>query len=328
MIGNPTLTAIFSCPYQAGGTLLLQIREGSFQAILVTANIIKAIEPFTMSSVKVVQLTGQTLLLGKNFILKIYDRRFASHIREEVEASPWTDIIEEEYNIYMEEGMGLDFISRLPAHTITPLGLWKAKWTAAQKEAYMENYILESFRTEVEVYKRLRDVGVQGKDVPCLIACAILAVPEETFSATGHPPTTVDYPGILLEYIEGFSLYGPLTNVPGEAWQSICDDSIRIVHLLDQLNICNIDGKLHNLFVREESARIYKVFMTDFALCVLREPDETEEEWREMKALQDEEGAVGYALQEVLSRGFVYQRSSVYMELDRLLTESWNKVAT
>jgi hypothetical protein len=56
--------------------------------------------------------------------------------------------------------------------------------------------------------------------------------------------------------------------------------------------------------------------MIDFALATLREEVQSEGEWRELKATQYEEGAVGYLLQSYHHPNFVYRRSEEYNQLD------------
>lgn len=56
--------------------------------------------------------------------------------------------------------------------------------------------------------------------------------------------------------------------------------------------------------------------MIDFALCKFRRKYGDEEDWREWKAIQDEEGAVGFVTQRYLGGGFVYRRSDTYRKLD------------
>lgn len=68
--------------------------------------------------------------------------------------------------------------------------------------------------------------------------------------------------------------------------------------------------------MRRELDGNFKVFMIDFALCRFRREYKTDNDWRECKAHEDEEGAVGFVMQKYLQGGFVYHRSALYEKLD------------
>lgn len=78
----------------------------------------------------------------------------------------------------------------------------------------------------------------------------------------------------------------------------------------------NKDVKTKNIIMRKEPEGKFKVVMIDFALCHFRREYKSEEDWREFKAYEDEEGAVGYVMQRYLQGGFVYHRSALYKKLD------------
>jgi hypothetical protein len=67
--------------------------------------------------------------------------------------------------------------------------------------------------------------------------------------------------------------------------------------------------------VHKESDDNYKVVMIDFGICTLREESEAEEDWWKMKAIEDEEGAVGRVMQMRLAPDFVYHQSVQSKEL-------------
>jgi RIO-like serine/threonine protein kinase len=59
-----------------------------------------------------------------------------------------------------------------------------------------------------------------------------------------------DIRGILMEYIEGFSLSELKTKTPQSQWQVICDDAIHIVNLIGDHEILNNDVCPENFLVR------------------------------------------------------------------------------
>ena len=76
----------------------------------------------------------------------------------------------------------------------------EAGWDSAHCEAYLQFYYQKLFSTETLVYDQLRDL--QGKCIPHLAARILLKSP----SSSGPAREYLDCPGILLEYVQGFSL--------------------------------------------------------------------------------------------------------------------------
>lgn len=161
-------------------------------------------------------------------------------------------------------------------------------------------------------YKRLKDI--QGRDVPLFLGRVTMpGYSSQSMAVSKY----VDCPGILLQYIEGFPLTDPASYAPKETWQNICEDAIRIVNIIGDRDTLNEDVKPRNFIVHKEPVGShFKVFMIDFALCKFRRQDQDEQDWREWKAMQDEEGAVGYVMQRYLTGGFIYHRSARYLKLD------------
>jgi len=128
----------------------------------------------------------------------------------------------------------------------------------------------------------------------------------------------LNIPGILLHYIGGFPLTDIADYAPRESWQTICEDAIRIINLIGDLGILNEDVKTRSFIAHEDmdAENEFKVTMTDFALCKFRREYEDDYAWDTWKAMQDEEGAVGYVMQRHLQGGSVYHRSDRYEKLD------------
>ncbi|OGM43039.1 hypothetical protein ABOM_009291 [Aspergillus bombycis] len=168
------------------------------------------------------------------------------------------------------------------------------------------------YETETEVYGTLKDI--QGKHVPQLFACATLRGSSALHEASVSKYTEI--PGILLEHIDGFPLTDIAVHAPREAWQSLCEQAIHIIHQVGDRGILNEDVKTRSFVVQKSSERKLKMLMLDFALCKFRRDYESEKDWWEWKAIQDEEGAVGYVMRRRLQGGYVYHRSALYTRLD------------
>jgi tRNA A-37 threonylcarbamoyl transferase component Bud32 len=285
----------------------------------VSACITKVIKPFTLSSVMVVLLDYPDLGLEGHMILKLYDRRFAPGLRECEGIPPWTFQIEQEYQKFILDGGASDFITKLRSNS--NLAETEGEyWCDVEYEAYLYDQMQKFYDTETKVYQRIKDM--QGRDVPRLIA-------RITVSPDSPSPTQkcLDCSGILLELIEGFPLGDIVVHAPRETWQGICEEAIYIVNTIGDRDIRNQDVKTRNFIVRRDPVEEkFKVFMIDFALCEFRREDQDEEDWRMWKALEDEEGAVGYVMQSHCKEAFVYRRSAQYLRLDHDFMSEENDV--
>lgn len=254
--------------------------------------------------------------LNERVILKLYDRRFATGLREDQKIQPWTFEIEQEYQQTILDGRVSEFIKSLHSEDDEDEKEEEEPWNAAQDEAYLFDYMQRLYEAEYEVYQRLEDI--QGRDIPRFLGRVKMPGNDSQSTTVSE---YVDCPGILLQYIEGVPLSDLASFAPKEAWQEICEDAIRIVNLLGDRGILNEDVKPWNFIVRKESDINFKVFMIDFALCNFREEYEDEEDWLESKAMEDEEGAVGCVMESRLEGGFVYHRSARSVELaERLMS--------
>ena len=245
-------------------------------------------------------------------VLKLFDRRFATQLRRDEKVNPWTPVIERQYHHFILDGSASGFMTKLNSNNQMAEKEGHS-WNDAQNEACLHDHMQNFYKTEVEVYDTLKDI--QGEKVSRLCAC--VAFPSS--SSTEELPLDrnyLDFPGILMQYIEGFPLTDVASHAPRETWQSLCEDAIQIVNLIGDRGVLNEDVKTRSFIVSEDPENKFKVFMIDFALCNFRREYEDEEDWRGWKAAEDEEGAVGYVMQRYLKGGFVYHQSAVYNKLD------------
>jgi hypothetical protein len=160
------------------------------------------------------------------------------------------------------------------------------------------------YKTETDVYDKLQDM--QGKDIPRLVARVLV----ESLTTSGLANEYLDCPGILLEFIQGFPLTELSDYAARDAWQHVCEEAIRISNRISDRDIRNEDIKTRSFIVRQNPVSMkYKVTMIDFGSCVFREPDQDDQDWREWKAMQDEEGAIGLVIGKKLKGGFKYNRT-------------------
>jgi serine/threonine protein kinase len=143
----------------------------------------------------------------------------------------------------------------------------------------------------VRTYESLRDL--QEQIIPKFLASVCLPSHD-----TDIPQQFLKYfeiRGILIEYIEGFSLSDLETKALKSQWQVICDNTIDIDHLISDHGILNNDVRPENFLVRSNPEGKYQVFQIDFCDVYYRD-SLSWKIWRERKYTSDEEGAVGLVM--------------------------------
>ncbi|KAJ4007665.1 hypothetical protein NW752_010333 [Fusarium irregulare] len=259
--------------------------------------------PWTLSCVMMVSIEApsdcsQNPNKDSDAFLKMFDRRGAQQLRQAHEIDAWTEDIEQTF----VTGLGSGEVDELLEKLRTILGYQherEEEWNVAENEAFLAEELRKSFDAEVATYARLKEY--QGGFIPRLLTAVtlevtpphpILSLPQQEFYRTR---------GLLLQYLQGFSLRSLVDNAPKESWQDIVDQAIRIVHILDDHEIINYDVRPANFMVVPKNGN-YEVFMVDFGQCRLREEDESDEQWGLAKWTADEEGAVGHVMRMILKR--------------------------
>jgi serine/threonine protein kinase len=270
--------------------------------MIVAAKIIKVFEPVTMSPVMRVQLDGE-----RPAVLKLYDRRFGPLMRKNSKIPPWNLKRERLYRQFVESGGADRFISYLNNDD----GEDDGDWTDAQEETFLYDKCCDLYDAETMVYNTL--CSLQGTSIPELLGTVSL----QTY-ITDDPEAQkyFEIRGVILEDCDGFSLDKLADNAPTGCWQSICDDAVSIVNSISDQGILNKDVKPESFVIRKISSNgstMYRPVMIDFALCRARALYESHASWRQEKRSQDEEGAVGFVMQQKLrKRGGYYRYKPSY----------------
>jgi serine/threonine protein kinase len=247
--------------------------------------------------------------------LKLYDRRFSEQLRPDHGIDPWTADAEQEYINAVRTGAARQFLRNL--HTIPNFEEDTGEtWDDGQIETFLTDEAHKLFDAETIVYDTLRDI--QGKLVPRLIARVHLAL--------SYPNTDIHHTdaaellhirGVLLQYIDGFSLSKVQDHAPRSEWQSIVDQAVAIVQVVGDHGVLDRDVRPDNFIVQRDRSGCYRVFMVDFGLARLRGGNESDREWAKAKLEKDEEGAVGLVMKKRLAReGFElrFENSDRYLE--------------
>jgi hypothetical protein len=273
--------------------------------------------PRTLSCTMIVDILDQSQS-AKTAFLKLYDRRFADQFRRDWCVAPWTKDMEEDHVRFVRSGAIHGFLHKL--HTDESfLDQEGAEWDHDQNEAFLGDEMLKIYKAETATYGALRDY--QGHLIPRLLAAVDLRLtpPNVEEASQGEEPDSDFFhvKGVLLEYIQGFTMSDIDVHAPRSAWQDIVDQALGIVRVLGDRNILNRDVRHGNFMISPKGNNKYQVFMIDFGQCRLRGKDETDFDWGRAKYRQDEEGAVGLVMKKRLGdHGFKlhYEISERYLQ--------------
>ncbi|KAF2657461.1 hypothetical protein K491DRAFT_691097 [Lophiostoma macrostomum CBS 122681] len=306
--------------------------SSSRRGVVVTAEILRCFQPFTMSQVMVVRILTPTHYLEGEYVLKLYDKRLMATLREGDKILEWSSKLEQAFRKFT-------FSDEYPDHCLKLKHCFEIgdgydededEWDEARKET--KQYLLcnDMYEHELECYQRCKEL--QWADLPGLLGRIELY---ETYHSKHCPspdgshfpmPYPGIVPGLLLQYIpNAFSLQDlyeakPPPPAPKEALQYIVEEAIRIINIMMSKDILNTDVQPRNSLIRWDPVlNRWKVILIDFGHCYFRNEGESERDWRENQANQDEEGAIGYLMQTLLGEhrggGFKYEKTEYSKQL-------------
>ncbi|PGG99559.1 hypothetical protein AJ79_08496 [Helicocarpus griseus UAMH5409] len=184
-------------PYKVGRTLNVQLG----QAGPVTSATISRIFESNLSCTMAVKIDSSSL--NGQSVLKLYDRRFASRMRQHGKATAWNPDVEHQYRQFVQSGNGPSFFKFIRETDDEDLRYdYLDDWNDAQREAYLQHFCIHFYRTETEVYRRLH--LVQGIDIPRLFAS--LWIPAISSESAAAGKEFLSCPGLLVEFLHGFPL--------------------------------------------------------------------------------------------------------------------------
>ncbi|OKP01453.1 hypothetical protein PENSUB_7443 [Penicillium subrubescens] len=230
-----------------------------------------------------------------NMVLKLFDRRFVTEFRRVWNVDVWTPEAENKFHQFVNDSRSSKFLADIQRDKVN-MSSFDMKMSAGQK---------------VKAYDTLSDV--QGAVVPRLIGLATASSSSSVSPGPLNQPTVI--PGILLQYIRGFQLKDLGRHAPKELWNSICQDAMQLLRATGERGILNLDFQVRNVIVKKLRANHYKPFMIDLAICRFRAEAKDEEEWRQWRVDEDEEGWLGRGMEDHLDEDYVYRRSSYSKQL-------------
>ena len=95
-----------------GNTIELHLNI-PYDGLITKATILKVFEPFALSCVMVVRLACSAIALEGDMVLKSFDRRHATQLREDEMIKPWTSDIEKGHHRFILDGGAAKFIHML-----------------------------------------------------------------------------------------------------------------------------------------------------------------------------------------------------------------------
>ncbi|KAF4438768.1 serine threonine- kinase fnkB [Fusarium acutatum] len=267
------LTSIITAGgYEVGDVLQLHILQTNtdllpqYDIVSVTIS-----ELITCTMATVVRVNLDT---GGCAVLKLYDRRYGSGLRESsYEIIPYCDQAKAAFHAFLKRGaMGpflqelddedstADVIPRTTGHIrAEPDGL-------ARFEALLWRFADKHFKTETEAYMRMQDL--QGILIPKLYAVVRVVNSKENPREDEY----LDIHGILLESIQGHSLddliTAPCAPSTKQEWLSIVQRAVDSAHEINKRGIILDDSAPRNVVVDQTS---HQVFHVDFAQCFFKD---------------------------------------------------------
>lgn len=331
--------------YEARNIIRISINNQVIQA-----KVVKTFTPFTSCQAMVVQIFAPSLDLEGTYVLKVYDRRHSDEVRETYfHKKEWTVAGDIEYE---RRRWSKDFV-RFFLHLMSDNDLhfrgedfWSDEEDSDENEKENESEncnqletwafeeldaqvtCLKMYRAELEVYRRARQHGIDGTDVPRFIGSVRLLPGYCSKLCRTQSSNIKGVPGILMQYLPGCSLRD-IYNTPSprparEHWQSIIDDGLRIVqYYIQNMEFRNGDPNFpRNSVVHwDPIGKKWKCKLIDFGNCYFRSKDMTDWDWRHLQFQSDEEEYIARHMELFLERRkdfqYTWKRSEYTEELYR-----------
>lgn len=154
----------------------------------------------------------------RHAVLKMYDRRYAAFMRA-VHNLTCFELAEEEYRQFMLSPEGNKFAWKLAANEVTEDEAIDDHngWERARKEAYLSNQCQNLYRKEFEAYRSVEQLQGVGNGPRLYTSVKLNLWPVEDRLSDYKAQSFLDVPGVLLEYVEGYSVgnedYLPLSMI-------------------------------------------------------------------------------------------------------------------
>ncbi|KAF5611237.1 serine threonine kinase fnkB [Fusarium subglutinans] len=260
------------CGYEVGDVLQLQILQTNTDVLSQNETVSVRISEFlTCTMATVVRVTFDT---GDCAVLKLYDRRFGSGLRDcGYENFPYCDLSKAAFHGFIERGAMGPFLEELDEEDETSdlvprttSCIREGPDGVARFEALIWRYADKHFKTEAEAYNRMQDL--QGVHIPKLHVVVRLVPDEENTLDSEY----LNIHGILLESLAGHSLddliHAPSAPKSNSEWLSIVQRAVDSAHVINKHGIILDDSAPRNVVFDETTRQVLHV---DFAQCFFKD---------------------------------------------------------
>ncbi|KAK3209030.1 hypothetical protein GRF29_69g476550 [Pseudopithomyces chartarum] len=274
-------------------------------------------------------------------ILKMFDWRYATGARTCIGASDWDTQRRNAYVKFLRSGRArryLDCLRQMRMFGESERRRYNVDYIEAEDVPEGEQIIgvqhqetcllglqAKWYHREVAVYNRMRPY--QGREIPRFISTVAMQMgglddqsskgeentpggtrnPGRRFSHVNNQTKSKDdefftIRGILIEYIEGFSLnrLSP-RHAPQDEWQDIFDQALGNTRLMSSNNILNLNVHPRDITVCRNrdpnNPNRYRIVNVDFRSSRLRRGDENDFSWRVAQGMAHEERIFGSCMQ-------------------------------
>jgi len=325
------------CPYQLGNTMFLHIPDGRGHSS-VRATIVDLFTPFTMACVMVIRVVAPALDLEGEFVLKAYDMRFAgSQWKRHCAWDGGRDVdyhrhlwaADGKVKAYFEDTLANEYLYYDPDGDPDP------GTTMARSEAFIHAFCIKMHRNEAEVYRRAKEKGIDGSAIPRFVSQ--VRISDYNLDGETTPSHHHFIPGLLLQYLPGFSLTAlyesPCPPPPQSTWQSIIDSATRAVQAVASLDVINMDVYPRNAIVHWDPIdECWTCKLIDFGNCWFRDgvsgdaKEEEDVEWYKAQAMEDEESMIGVEMEIEFERaGYGRRGEDGDLKVYRYVRSEWSE---
>ena len=138
---------------------------------------------------------------------------------------------------------------------------------AQGKEAWIYHTVQRFHATEVRAYSELQ--SLQGRCIPRFITSVIDNSSERP---TDLPAVFFQVPGILLEYIDGFTLADIALRIPDQprVWETVIKDTMAVAEAINDAGVLHNDCQPRNVLIASPNQGQYQSYFIDFSHCAFK----------------------------------------------------------
>lgn len=136
-----------------------------------------------------------------------------------------------------------------------------------EQEAWIYHTVQRFYTTEVRAYSELQ--SLQGRCIPRFITSVIDNSPKRPADL---PAAFFQIPGILLEYIDGFTLADIALHIPDQprVWETVVKNAMAVAEAINNAGVLHNDCQPRNVLIANPKQGQYQSYFIDFAHCAFK----------------------------------------------------------